>query len=376
MKKLLLIGGGHSHVEVIRRFALQPLRDVEITLVSPTAQAPYSGMLPGLIAGHYSFEQCHIDLAALARTAGARFVKSAINGIHTDAKLAFCSNGETLGYDIAAIDIGSTPGTPGVAGASRHVLQVKPTDRFLTTWEALLLRARQNELPTEFSIVMVGGGAAGVETLLSIQHRIVCSGCDSARYAIVTDGDDILQGHPARTRRIFRRVLNDRKVVIHAGQRVAAVTDDAVVTADTQRIHADIVVWATGASPAGWPGACGLAVDDHGFIRVTGTLQSLNHPDIFASGDIASLENNPRPKSGVYAVRHGPPLAENLHRLLRGQSLTTYHPQAQALALISTGNRYAVATKGRFSFAGAWVWRWKDRIDRRFMTRYQDEGQA
>lgn len=370
MKQLLLIGGGHSHVEVIRRFAQRPQRDVEITLVNPTTQAPYSGMLPGLIAGHYRFEQCHIDLPALARTAGVRFVKSAVNGIHTDAKLAFCSNGETLGYDVAAVDIGSTPGTLGVAGASRYVLQVKPTDSFLTEWDALLLRARQNEMPAGFNVVMVGGGAAGVETLLSIQHRLVRNGYHSARYAVVTDGDDVLEGHPARTRGVFRRILRERNILIHAGQRVVAVTVDAVVTSENQRIPAHLVVWATGASPAGWPGACGLAVDERGFIRVESTLQSVNCPDIFASGDVATLENKPRPKSGVYAVRQGPPLAENLHRMLRGESLLAYHPQSQALALISTGNRYAVASKGWLSMEGAWVWRWKDWIDRRFMKRY------
>lgn len=370
MKKLLLIGGGHSHVEVIRRFALQPLRDVEITLVNPTTQAPYSGMLPGFIAGHYGFEQCHIDLDALARTADARFVKSAINGIHTAAKLAFCSNGETFGYDVAAIDIGSTPGTLGIAGASQHVVRVKPTDRFLAGCDSLLQRARQNELPKGYNIVMVGGGAAGVETLLSIQHRLVRGGCDSARYAIVTDGEDVLQGHSARTRHIFRRVLNERNITVQSGQCVVAVTSDAVVTAENRRIHADMVVWATGATPAGWPGACGLAVDQSGFIRIGSTLQSVNCPDVFASGDIATMDNNPRPKSGVYAVRQGPPLAENLHRMLRGESLSDYRPQVQALALISTGDRYAVASKGGLSFEGAWVWRWKDRIDRRFMKRY------
>lgn len=371
MKNLLLIGGGHSHVEVIRRFTRQPLEDVQLTLVNPTTLTPYSGMLPGLVAGHYSFEQCHIDLAALAKSARCRFVHSAVNGMHPDAKLAFCTNGEVLHYDIAAIDIGSTPGTLGVTGAARHALRVKPTDHFLSTWDSLITRAKRGDVPAGFSIVMAGGGAAGVEMLLSIQHRLLQAGCNSARYTIVTDGDHILQGHSQRTQRLFARVLKKRKVTVLAGQRIIRATDDAVVTDKSTRIDADLTIWATGASPAGWPRASGLAVNTQGFIRVNETLQSVNCPDIFASGDIASMEHFPRPKSGVYAVRQGPPLADNLRCAMLGQPLLPYRPQSRALALISTGDRYAVATRGWMSLGAAWVWRWKDGIDRRFMQRYR-----
>lgn len=370
MKNLLLIGGGHSHVEVIRRFALQRDANVHITLVNPTRHTPYSGMLPGLIAGHYTFHQCHIDLPALARTAECRYVEAAINGLHADAKLAFCDNGETLEYDVASIDIGSTPATLGIAGASRRGLKVKPTDRFLIEWDAVLERAKQNNLSEGFRIVMAGGGAAGVEVLLAVQYRLINAGFRAGQYALLTDGDDLLPGHSEKTRALFHRVLQQRGVELHLRQRIVAVNRDRIVSASGQRHSADLLIWATGAAPAGWPKACGLAVDEAGFIRINDRLQLVDRPDLFASGDIASMDGYERPRSGVYAVRQGPPLAENLRRVLDGKPLVSYHPQALALALISTGDRYAVASRGRFFASGAWVWRWKDWIDRRFMKRY------
>ncbi len=370
MKRLLLVGGGHSHVEVIRRFARQPVANVQITLVNPTAHTPYSGMLPGLIAGHYSFRQCHIDLPALASSAGCRYVEAAINGMHADAKLAFCDSGETLAFDVASIDIGSTPATLGIAGAARHGLKVKPTDRFLSRWDTVLERARNNELPDGFRIVMAGGGAAGVEVLLAVRHRLLATGFSAACYAIVSDGDELLPGHCARTRALFRRVLDERGVAVYLQRRIVAASRDGAETADGERIPADLLIWATGAAPAGWPKACGLSTDEHGFIRVNDQLQVVGQTNLFASGDVASMDGFPRPRSGVYAVRQGPPLTENLRRALDGQPLIRYHPQQLALALISTGDRYAVASRGRLFASGAWVWRWKDWIDRRFMRRY------
>jgi selenide,water dikinase len=370
MSKLLLIGGGHSHVEVIRRFARQRVANLHMTLVNPTTHTPYSGMLPGLIAGHYSYRQCHIDLPALARTAGCRYVAAAVIGLHADAKLAFCDNGEMLEYDVASIDIGSTPATLGIAGASRHGLKVKPTDRFLSAWDAVLERARNKSLPDGFRIVMAGGGAAGVEVLLAIRHRLIDAGFSGAQYAIVSDRDDLLPGHGERTRALFGHVLKERGVEIYLRRRIVAATRDAAVSVEGKRIAADLLIWATGAAAAGWPRACGLAVDERGFIRVDDRLQVVGRPDLFASGDIASMDGYARPRSGVYAVRHGPPLAQNLRRVLDGKPLVSYHPQELALALISTGDRYAVASRGRFFACGAWVWRWKDWIDRRFMRRY------
>jgi selenide,water dikinase len=368
MKRLLLIGGGHSHVEALRRFSQTPDASAKITLISPSAKTPYSGMIPGFIAGHYRLEDCHIDLVALARRARAEFIQASVNGLHLDARLAFCAHGPAVPYDFASIDIGSRPSTLLTPGAESNALGIKPIDAFLRRWDALASAAK--ELPRGYRILVIGGGAAGVESLLAMQYRLHQAGACAVRFALATDSAEILPTHAPRVQRAFRRVLSARGIEVHSGLPVTQVLTDGAVLADGREVAADLIVWATGAGAPAWPAACGLATDRDGFILVNSSLQSLNRPEIFAAGDIAEMALTSRPKSGVYAVRQGPPLSENLRRILRGEPLTAYRAQREALALISTGDRYAVASRGWLTFEGNWVWRWKDRIDRRFMRRY------
>ncbi|MEX0960447.1 MAG: FAD-dependent oxidoreductase [Burkholderiales bacterium] len=370
MKKLLLIGGGHSHVEVLRRLADEPLADAEVTLISPHRHTGYSGMLPGWIAGHYTREDCHIDLEALAQAARCRFARTSANGMQPDVRLAFGSDGTVFSYDIASIDVGSRPGLLDVPGAAEYALPVKPLERFIARWESIV--SGEVTMPQDARIVTVGGGAAGVEVLLAMQHRLRTARADPPRlrFALATDSDDILPMHSPAVRRVFRSVLRDREVEVFTGFGAARVMPDGIECATGNRIHSALTVWATGASAPFWPQASGLACDARGFIRVSPALQSVNRSGIFAAGDIATMDGMPRPKSGVFAVRQGPPLAENLRRALQGRDLLDHRPQREALALISTGDRYAVASRGRWMLRGAWVWHWKNRIDQRFMAKY------
>jgi selenide,water dikinase len=368
MKRLLLIGGGHSHVEVLRRFARRPEPGTHMTLISPQKATAYSGMIPGFIAGHYRQQECYIDLIALAHRAKADFVQASVNGLHLDARLAFCVEGQTIRYDVASIDIGSRPATLPTPGADINAVGIKPIDAFLRRWEALA--AAGTQIPRGYRIVVIGGGAGGVESLLAMQYRLQLAGARELRFAMVTETAEVLPTHAGAVRSAFRRVLSTRGVELHCGRRVVQVLPRSVVLAGGTELAADWIVWATGAGAPAWPAACGLACDRHGFVVVNAALQSLNRPEIFAAGDIAEMPHSPRPKSGVYAVRQGPPLAENLRRALRGEALITHRLQRQALALISTGDRYAIASRGWLTLRGQWVWRWKDRIDRRFMQRY------
>lgn len=219
---------------------------------------------------------------------------------------------------------------------------------------------------------MVGAGAAGVEVLLAMQHRLraLAPAADIA-FHLVGDAETLLAGHNARVRAIFKRVLEARGVTVHLGHAVERVGRGLLHLVGGGTLEADAVIWATGASAPSWPRLSGLAVDDRGFIRVDERLQSISHPGVFAAGDIASVDGHPRPKNGVYAVRAGPPLAANLRRALTGQALAAWTPQTRALALISTGDRYAVASRGGLALEGSWVWRWKNGIDRRFIRRYR-----
>lgn len=367
MKRLLLLGGGHSHVEVLRRFGLQACGDVRITLVSPDRYTPYSGMLPGFIAGHYTFHDCHIDLERVSGFAGAQFLQARAIGVDPARRTALMADGAALQYDIASIDIGSVPPTAGIPGAAENTIAVKPVGDFLRAWDGLAGAAAH--VPQR--IAVVGGGAAGVELLLSMQHRLAqTAAAGRLRFLLVTEAGRLLPSHAPAARAVFERVLRARNIDIHYRSRVARVEPGSLVTADDQRIVADAIVWATGSGAPPSLRNTGLALDTAGFVAVNAQLQAIMHPDVFAAGDCATIQGSRHPKSGVYAVRQGPLLADNLQRALAGKPLRAYRPQPHALALISTGDQFAVASYGSFALSGKWIWHWKDRIDRSFMAKY------
>ena len=366
--RLLLIGGGHSHVEVIRRFGLNPEPGIAVTLVSPDRHTAYSGMLPGYIAGHYRFEDCHIDLETLCRSAGVTRVAAAVTGIDLQRRIARCADGAEHAFDVVAIDSGSTPVIAGIPGAAQHGMPVKPVPAFLDYWTTL--RAAARNAPSDLRIVIVGAGAGGVELTLAMHNRIRGDN-GRAQFTVISDGPTLLAAHPAGVQRRFSAVLRERGITLRLNAPVQKATAESLVLGSGEVLRADHVIWVTGAAAPAWPRECGLLTDAAGFIVVNAHLQSPSHDCVFATGDIAAMTSAPRPKSGVYAVRQGPPLTENLRRALRGGTLLEYHPQRRALALISTGDRYAVASYGRLAFGGAWVWRWKDYIDTAFMQRYR-----
>ncbi len=367
-KRLLLIGGGHSHVEVIRRFGLNPEPDVAITLVSPDRHTAYSGMLPGYIAGHYRFEDCHIDLETLCRSAGVMRVKGMVSGIDLQRRIARCADGTEHAFDVVAVDSGSTPAIAGIPGATQHGIPVKPVPAFLDYWATLRPAARK--AITDLRIAIVGAGAGGIELALAMHNRIRTDN-GRAQFTVVSDGPVLLAAHPAGVQRRFSAVLRERGITLRLNAPVQTATADGLVLGSGEVLRADHVIWVTGAAAPAWPRESRLQTDAAGFIVVNAHLQSPSHECVFATGDIAVMPATPRPKSGVYAVRQGPPLTENLRRALRGEPLREYRPQRRALALIITGDCYAVASYGPLAFDGAWVWQWKDYIDTAFMQRYR-----
>jgi selenide,water dikinase len=251
---------------------------------------------------------------------------------------------------------------------------VKPINGFLERWEALRSRAMGARRPIR--IAVVGAGAGGVEILLAIQFRLKQLRADAGRsdddihYHLFSESADILPTHNEKVRACFLDVLKRRSVSIHAGEAVVQVSPGRLRTASGAEIEADEILWVTAAGAPAWPTEAGLDVDDGGFVKVGDTLQSVSHPDVFAAGDVASMVNHPRPKSGVFAVRQGKPLERNLRRVLLGKAPVPFRPQLRFLSLISTGDKYAVASRGSWSIRGRAVWLWKDWIDRRFMDKY------
>jgi len=368
---LLLIGGGHSHLFVLRHFAMNPLPGVRITLVSRDLDTPYSGMLPGYIAGHYRHEEAHIDLLPLARHAGARVIHDEIVGIDAGSSRVRFASRPPLDYDLASVNIGSRPMLPRAAADDRQ-FAVKPVDGFIDAWQRL--EERLGEAGDSLRLAIVGGGAGGVELALALDYRArrLGNSRQPLSIAILTDRERLLPGHADRVGRIFTDILRRRSIEVYYRHRVDRF-DEGLLRGDFDSpVAADYAVWVTHASAPDWLRDSGLALDERGFIEVDASLRSRSHDNLFAAGDIASVIGHPRPKSGVFAVRQGPPLARNLRRWLQGRPLRPFHPQRRFLSLISTGDRYAVASRGGWALQGRWCWWLKDRIDRRFVRRFSE----
>lgn len=363
MKRLLLVGGGHAHVHVLKTLIDAPITNTHVTLLTPYAHQVYSGMLPGWIAGHYRLDQCKIALAPLAARAGVQMIAASLTALDPAAQVVTTSTGETLRYDVISIDTGSVANTLGIPGAAEHAITIRPIDEFIHKIDARVienLALPADAAPTRWTIV--GGGAGGVEVALALKHRLGAR----AIVTIISAANTL----PAAVGARVARALAQANVIVHRDTGAARITQDSVVLADGSPIASQHVIAALGAAPATWHRRAGLDLDDRGYIAVNASLQSTSHPNVFAAGDCATMQNTPRPKSGVYAVRAGPPLAENIRRALEGAPLHTHTPQKRALYLIATGSKYAIGSWGNWSWEGAWVWRWKDRIDRAFMQRY------
>lgn len=367
MKRLLLAGGGQTHVLVLREIARRRMSDVEIVVIAPSNQLRYSGMLPGWIAGHYQLEELTIDLAPLAQAAGAQLVTAHVQKLALANKIAFTDRGEAFDFDVLSIATGAAIDVDAVAGAREHALPLRPYDDFIAGWQHIMRRAAAAS--DTFRLMVIGGGAGGAETALAAAYR-ARTVQSPVHVQLLTGGVPILPGHGHRARSLMNTALvrNGVQVLDTIARRVES---GAVIAEGEHTIATDAALIATGASAAAWLRDTGLALDELGFVAVNSRLQSISHPFVFAAGDVAALIETPRPKSGVYAVRAAPPLADNLIAALAAQPLSAFRPQRRALYLLTTGPKHALASWGPWAFAGRWVWYWKDRIDRDYIAKFR-----
>jgi selenide,water dikinase len=368
MKRLMLLGGGHAHVHVLAEMARQPFPGVQAVLVTPFPRQVYSGMVPGLVAGHYQVDDCMIALEPLARAAGVELVLDQAAQVDAASRTVTLADGRSAQFDVLSLDTGATMDRDAIPGARKHAMFLRPMEHFVRMLDGL------NEFATRrvLDVVVVGGGAAGFEIAMALAHRFSNPGGEErARVCLVAGAEGPLVNYPAGVRdRALARAKRSRVTVFN--DRCVEITASHVVLAGGPRLACDAPVMALPASASPWLQGSGLALDEGGFVLTGPTLQSVSHPDVFAAGDVSARQDAPHPRSGVYAVRAGPPLAFNLRRQLAGGALTTWRPQPRSLNLVSCGSRHAIASWGDMVFEGHLMWRLKERIDRRFIQRYAD----
>ncbi len=427
VKELVLIGGGHSHAFVIKNLGMRAERGVRVTLVTQQVDTPYSGMLPGHVSGKYSRAECHIDLVRLCRFGSVRLVVGTVVGLDLAGKTVLLAGREAspLRYDVLSIDVGCQPSPVPRDPGSRNALApmpVKPISGFSARWEELVetIRARvsarvggdaagadsgpaavavahgevgsrsrlgsnsssNSGSGSRLTVAVVGAGAGGVELALSMQERLAREAPQCVpRFVLVSNYATVCPSHNASVQQRFQRLLAERGVEVLYGFEAVGVCDGVLVAEDGRTLRADEAVWCTSARAQAWLGAAGLSVDAHGFVRVKATLESESHAGVFAAGDCAHVVPHPRAKAGVFAVRQGPPLAENLRRVLRQQLGTAgaregpldFEPQRVFLGIIGTGRDYCVASRGEMALEGEWLWHLKDWIDRKWMASYSSQ---
>lgn len=371
--RLLLVGCGHSHLFVLEALARGNFPDVAATLVSPDPEYFYSGMIPGVVAGCYRLEEARFRPPLLARAAGARWVEGRVERIDADGRRVVLADGTELGYDVLSLDIGAGVAGDDVPGVREHAVAVKPMRQALGILARAEAAAAAADPGRPARIVVVGGGAAGVEMGICLDAWLTARHRERRhRTDILEAGGRILTEHPTAFRTHAVELLGERSIVVHTRVRVEAVEEVGVRTEQGDIFPHDALLWATGPRAHELFRASGLATDERGYLLVRPALQSTEHPDIFGAGDCVTMREHPWvPRSGVYAVREGPVLAANLQRHLRGRPLRRYEPQRHWLSLMNTGDQRAVVHYrghvGRGRSAG-WL---KDWIDRRFMRRFQ-----
>ncbi|MDT8992502.1 FAD-dependent oxidoreductase [Curvibacter sp. APW13] len=367
---LLLLGAGHAHVHVLAQLAKEPLVGVQVVLVAPYPRQLYSGMVPGMVAGHYAIDDCAIALAELVRRAGVRWLQASVTDFNADARMVRLDNGMELPFDWASLNTGPVQDREQIEaampGARTHALFLRPIEGFAALWPRVAAMGDERAL----RMAVIGGGAGGIELAMALQQRL-------PRSAVTLVSGDHPPGanYPESVQTRIARALKQRNITV-LQENATGFLDGEVLLSNGARLACDVPLIAVGAHAPRWLQDSALALDAQGFVLVNAFQQSTSHPHVFAVGDVCRRGDRELPRSGVYAVRSGPALMRNLAALARNEPLHAHQPPARTLNLLSCGNRTAIASWGQWSAQGRWVWWWKDRIDRRFLARYSVEAPA
>ena len=365
IKKLVFLGAGHAHLYALAAFKASPRIDTDIHLITPYDHVVYSGMVPGLVAGHYSADDCTISLPKLLDHSAIKITYAACTGIDTATQTVHLNNGRTQHYDVLSLDTGSVMDRDVIdaliPGAKEHAVFVRPMEKFVKLWPQIETHAEQKQL----RIGVIGAGAAGIELAMALKHRL-----PSCTVTLITGPVPPATGYSAS---VQKRVLQALKKCNITVLQDSCMRMDAsqLYLASGASLACNVPLLTIGGHAPAWLKDSGLALVERGYLAVNAFQQSTSHPNVFAAGDVASRTDTPHAKSGVFAVRTGPALYANLRASLMKQALKEHPVVLRTLNLISCGERSAIASWGNVTLQGKWVWRWKNVIDHRWLRLYK-----
>lgn len=393
VKRVVLIGGGHSHAYVLKSFAMKPMPGVEVILINDGYDTPYSGMLPGYVSGVYTRKECHIDLVKITQFAKIQFIRGRVKFVDRDLRLVHIESDPNernprppICYDVLSIDIGSSPTLipqreQKKKGSSlsfngkesrTFVTPVKPIANFTRGFDSLVKKVLYNTFNLEklTKIGIVGAGAGGIELALAIHHKLKSNG-GLVEVSVFSHSDRICPSHHPKVADMLARILAERNIAVHLRCKIDFIEGNKLISSDGQEYEIDECFLCTDASAQPWLKESGFDVDEKGFIKVGADLESTNTRHVFGAGDCSHVAPYPRPKAGVFAVRQGPPLTENIRLALENKKLLPFEPQSRFLGIIGLGGAgYAIASRGDMVVGGEWIWKLKDWIDRKWMAGY------
>ncbi len=363
-KHVVLVGAGNAHLVFVRRWGMHPMRGVAVTLVNEAAVIPYSAMVPGHIAGDYTWDEITIDLVRLCQSVKVRFVAEKVTALDPTGRQVCFAARPPLTYDALSVGLGSLPAAPPPAAASSFSLVMRPLSALARRLDELEERLRRS--PQPFHLSVVGGGASGCELALAIHHRLGRHA--GFRMTLLQGNDRLLPQHPGRAAQAFRQLLQGRGITVRLNVSVVGGEQGFLQLDSGERVACDAVLWATNASPPPLLRDSGLTLDKVGFLVVQDTLQSVYDAAVFGTGDCVSFPTYPDlPKNGVHAVREGAVLFDNIALFLHERPLRTFRPQRFSLNLLNTADGQAILSYGPFAWKSRWARKLKDRIDRRWI---------
>ena len=375
---IVLLGAGHTNAHVLRMWKMKPIENAQLVCVSNYPIATYSGMMPGVLAGQYDIPDMEIDLVRFCASAGVRLVLGNVTGIDRDQRELQFSDRPPLAYDFLSVGIGSRPTTNGVdVKDDSKLVAIKPMQTFLERLKTHLQTITKS--PTKPRIAIVGGGIGSIEIAFCLDRRIKdtpeslgLKAGQQAEITLVTGSQRVGAGLVESTQNRVKTVFDSHGIQQQTGSRVKSIDGQKLQLADGSSHDFDLIIWATSAVAPELLSTFDLDVDDRGFLKTRPTLQTVADDNIFVVGDSGTMVDFDLPKAGVFAVRQGPVLWDNLQRSVWQRKLVSYQPQQSFLKLINTADGKTIAERGQRSFYGRWCWRLKNRIDQKFMRMYQD----